>query len=223
MKKILVISAHPDDETLGVGGTILKEKDNGNIVEVLILTDGVTARSPHIEKQKEAAERACNILNVDKLHFSNLPDQRLDELALIDVIKPISLIVNDLKPDIVFTHHGGDVNQDHRCVFQASIVSMRPVGDNKVSKLFSYEVPSSTEWAPPFPHYQFIPNYFSDIYDYLPGKLKALNEYTKTHQSEILDYPHPRSFKAVEIRAKQRGITVGLQAAESFMLIRGIN
>lgn len=216
----LVITAHPDDETYGLGGSIMKFKDQGHEVSVFIMTDGVTARHNVKSLQKQAAENACKKLGVDNIIFGDLPDQRLDEIALLEVIKPISKVISDIKPNIVFTHHGGDANQDHRTIFNATIVATRPFGVNPVKELYTYEVASSTEWAPPLKHWMFQPNYYIDISKYINGKVEAALEYSKTFQSEVPPYPHPRSPQAIKIYAEKRGIEVGYKMAEAFQIIR---
>lgn len=220
MNKILIIAAHPDDETLGVGGVILKHVEANDHVTVFIAADGVTARHDQIEQQQEAALRACKKLGVVDVRFGALPDQRLDEFPLLELIAPLSQLIKDLRPKVVYTHHGGDVNQDHRAIFEATLIAARPVGDHSVKELYCYEVPSSTEWAPPLNHWVFQPNVYIDIEPFLDKKIEAALEYTRTYQSEIPPYPHPRSPQAIEIYAKRRGIEVGLRAAEAFMLIR---
>jgi len=218
--KVLIIAAHPDDETYGLGGTIMKLKEQGNEVNVFIMTDGVTARHDVKSLQKQAAENACKKLGVDNLLFGDLPDQKLDELALLEVIKPISKTITEINPSIVFTHHGGDANQDHRTIFDATIVATRPFGNNPVKELYTYEVASSTEWAPSLNHWTFQPNYYINIENYLDKKIEAALEYSKTFQSEVPPYPHPRSPEAIKIYAEKRGIEVGFRSAEAFQIIR---
>ena len=217
---VLVVAAHPDDETFGVGGTIARYSEQGNEVWVCILTEGVTSRHQHIELRKECASKACQVLGVRKVVFGDLPDQRLDALPLIDVIRPIQECVNELKPDIVFTHFKGDVNQDHRIAFQATMVATRPFGDNTVRRLLCYETPSSTEWAAPFTGSVFAPNVFVDISATLGKKIRAMEMYANTYISEVKAYPHPRSCEAVKLYARRWGVTVGLEAAEALMLVR---
>lgn len=219
-KRILIIAAHPDDETLGVGGAILKHVQNGDNITVFIATDGVSARHDKIDLQQQAATKACEILQVNDLRFGGLPDQRLDAMPLLEVIDPIYKLVKELQPEIVYTHHGGDVNQDHRVLFNATLVAVRPVNQNPVKEVLCYEVPSSTEWAPPFASWAFMPNVFVDIADFLDRKIEALLTYSNTFQSEIPPYPHPRSPEAVSIHSRKRGIEVGLKASEAFVLVR---
>ena len=219
-QRVLVVAAHPDDEMLGVGGTMAQHVLDGDSVSVLIMTDGVTARHNETEPQQVAARDACRTIGVADVHFANLPDQKLDALPLLEVIKPISALVNTLRPDTVYTHHRGDANQDHRAVFAATLVAVRPFGNNPVERVLCYEVGSSTEWGPPFMEWAFLPNVFVDISATLDQKLAALESYRATFETEIRPYPHPRSPEAVRVYAQQRGVTVGMNAAEAFVLVR---
>jgi len=218
--KVLVVAAHPDDETLGVGGTIARHSEQGDEVWTCILTEGVTSRHQYVELQKECASQACQILGVQKVVFCGLPDQRLDALSLLDVIRPIESCVEEFKPDVVYTHFKEDVNQDHRLAFQATMVATRPFGDNTVRRLLCYETPSSTEWVAPFTGSVFAPNVFVDISATLSKKIRAMQMYANAYVNEVRPYPHPRSYEAIEIYAKRYGVVIGLQAAEAFMLVR---
>ena len=219
-KQVLVIAAHPDDETYGVGGTIARHVQNGDSVTVLIMTDGVTARHNVLEPQKEAARMACEVLGVESVHFADLPDQQLDVTPLTEVIEPILGLVREIQPQVVYTHHRGDANQDHRRLFEATLVAVRPFGNNPVEQVFCYEVASSTEWGPSFIEWAFLPNVFVDIEPFVEQKQAAIEAYRTTHQSEVKPYPHPRAPEAMEIYNKQRGISVGMESAEAFMLMR---
>lgn len=220
MTRVLVLAAHPDDETLGVGGTIMKHIAHGDDVTVLTVSDGVTARHDQTELQKQAAINACRVLGVDDLRFGGLPDQQLDSLPLLRLIEPIVKVIREVKPAVIYTHYGGDVNQDHRVVFEATLVAVRPVNDNSVKEVYCYEVASSTEWAPPFDAWFFKPNVFVDIGPYLSRKVEAALAYSKTYQTEIPPYPHPRSPRAIEVYANKRGIEVGMEYAEALVLVR---
>ena len=219
-RQVLVIAAHPDDETYGLGGVIARHTRGGDPVSVLILTDGVTARHNQIEIQKAAARQACTALGVGDVRFAGLPDQRLDDLPLLEVIKPIHELVRELRPQVVYTHHRGDANQDHRTVFAATLVEVRPFGGNPVERVLCYEVASSTEWGPPFADWAFLPNVFVDIGATLEAKLSAVEAYRQTYQSEVKPFPHPRSSEAVRVYAQQRGVSVCMPAAEAFILVR---
>ncbi|HTD46521.1 MAG TPA: PIG-L deacetylase family protein [bacterium] len=219
---VLVIGAHPDDEVLGVGGTIARHVHGGDRVSVLILTDGVTSHHPVTEPQKAAARAACRALGVHEVRFVDLPDQRLDSVPLLDIIRPISDAIRDLRPQVVYTHHHGDANQDHRAAFAATLVAARPFGENPVRRLLCYEVASSTEWGPPFADWAFLPTVYVDISTTLDEKLRAFEAYRNTFISEVKPYPHPRSPEALRVYAQQRGIAVGMQAAEAFILVRDL-
>jgi LmbE family N-acetylglucosaminyl deacetylase len=218
--RVLVIGCHPDDETLGAGGTVIRHINQGDDVSICILTDGVGARHERKEQQKECAEKACAILGVHDVTFCDLPDQGLDAMPLLDVIRPIEQRVSKFVPNIVYTHFAGDVNQDHRAAFQATTVACRSVATSPVERVLCYETASSTEWAPPFPGSSFTPNVYVDIDDELDQKIEAMTAYAHTHVSEVKPYPHPRSYEAIAIHAQSRGIAAGMKAAEAFALVR---
>lgn len=219
-KQVLVVAAHPDDETYGLGGTMARHVANGDSVTVIIMTDGVTARHNVLEPQKEAARNACKVLGIEDVRFADLPDQKLDVTPLTDIIDPIMKLVREIQPQIVYTHHRGDANQDHRRLFEATLVAVRPFGNNPVEQVFCYEVASSTEWGPAFIEWAFLPTVYVDINPFVAQKRKAIEAYRATHESEVKPYPHPRSPEAMEIYNQQRGISVGMESAEAFMLMR---
>ena len=152
-KKILVIGAHPDDETFGMGGTIAKHSLIGNEIHVLILTDGSSAQYSNfqemIEKKKLEAKKAMDILSVKNIQFGTLPDMKLDTVPHIEINKIIEEKINDFEPDYIFTHHWGDLNKDHRCIFESTMVAARPINSPSIKKIYCYEIPSSTEWQFP--------------------------------------------------------------------------
>ena len=220
--RVLAVVAHPDDETLGAGGTIARLAHEGSEVWVAVVCDGVTARHAEVDRQRSCAERACRTLGVGKLLFFDLPDQRLDSLSLLDVISPIERCVAELRPHVVLTHFAEDVNQDHGVVFHAAMVATRPTPGSPVHTVMCFETASSTEWAAPFSGSTFAPSVYVDIEATLETKVKAMSVYGDTHACELRPYPHPRSLEAVEIYARRHGIAVGLAAAEPFMLVRGV-
>ena len=221
--RVLTVAAHPDDETLGAGGTMARLAAHGHEVWICILTDGVTARHAHVEQQKECAIGAADVLGAANVVFCELPDQRLDSLPLLDVITPIEKCIGELRPELVLTHFKEDVNQDHRTVFEATMVAARPVEGTSVRQLLCYETASSTEWAPPFPGSVFSPNVFVDISSTLPRKLEAMRSYERTWTGEMRPYPHPRSYEAIEAYARRHGVAAGVAAAEPFMLVRQVH
>jgi LmbE family N-acetylglucosaminyl deacetylase len=218
--RVLTIAAHPDDETLGAGGTMALHAARGDEVWVCVLTDGVTARHGHVERQSECAIRAGDVLGVSRIVFCGLPDQRLDSLPLLDVITAIEKCIAEFQPDVVYTHFKEDANQDHRIAFQATLVAARPVEGSSVKRFLCYETASSTEWAAPFSGSVFAPNVFVDITATLETKIEAMRRYADTFSGEVRPYPHPRSYEAMEAYAKRHGAAAGMGAAEPFMLVR---
>ncbi len=220
---VLVVAAHPDDEVLGCGGTIYRMTKEGRKVHVLIMADGESSRDTGVDNKKiearnSAAEKASEILNCSSLKLLELPDNRMDGIELLDIIKPIENLIDEYQPSLVLTHHRGDVNIDHRLVHEAVITACRPQPGSSVGELLFFEVPSSTEWRPASDNESFNPNWFVDISSSLEFKLKALQAY----KDELREYPHPRSMEAVEALSRWRGSIVGAHAAESFMLGRKI-
>jgi LmbE family N-acetylglucosaminyl deacetylase len=227
MNSALVVAAHPDDEVLGCGGTIAKFARGGAQIHVAFLADGVSAR--HIEAsakqqtelgaRREAAEKACSILGAKAVLFGDGPDNRLDTVPLLDIIRPIEELVARYRPDTVLTHHAGEVNVDHRRIHQAVTTACRPQRDHPVATLLSFEVPSSTEWQLPGSAPAFVPNWFIDISATLNLKIAALQAYS----AELCAWPHPRSCEGIEHLAKWRGATIGAEAAEAFVLGRQLS
>jgi LmbE family N-acetylglucosaminyl deacetylase len=220
--RILIIAAHPDDEVYGMGGTIAKLSSLGHHVYTLIVTEGCSAQYPEnsqiIEDKKREALQCNNILNVKEVIFGDLPDMKLDSISHIEINAVIEKAVSTVKPDIVYTHHKGDVNKDHRLVYESTMVACRPAAGQCVRKLLSYQVPSSTEWCGSNVDEIFIPNVFEEIETFAEIKHEAILAY----QTEIREYPHPRSLEYVKVWDKSTGMKVGLKQAEAFHLIRDI-
>lgn len=222
-QSILILAAHPDDEVLGCGGTICKLADKGAIIHVAFLADGVFSRDVDQEKmqnelriRRAAAQKACDILRVKSVSFDDFPDNRMDTVALLDITKALENLISEHMPEVVFTHHASDVNIDHRRMHEAAVTACRPQRGHPVKTLLFFEVPSSTEWQIPGSAPVFAPNWFVDISDTLDRKFAALDAYA----AELRDWPHPRSRQGVEHLARWRGATVGVDAAEAFMLGR---
>lgn len=222
-QSILILAAHPDDEVLGCGGTIAKLSDQGSIVHVAFLADGVFSRDGNVLTQyddlqvrRAAAQKACDILGANSVSFGDFPDNRMDTVALLEIIKTLEKLIEKYKPDVVLTHHAGDVNIDHRRIHEAAVTACRPQLGHSVKTLLCFEVPSSTEWQLPGSAQPFTPNWYVNITDTLDRKLAALDAYS----SELRDWPHPRSRRGVEHLAHWRGATVGVDAAEAFILGR---
>lgn len=222
MNKILIIIAHPDDEILGCGGTIAKLNKEGYKISTLILGEGISSRDnvrdvkkreKDILELKEESKRANVILGVREVFFHDFPDNRFDTISLLDIVKVIEKIKNKVKPEIIFTHYEKDLNIDHQITYKAVITATRPLKGESVKEIYSFELPSSTEWSYPL---SFSPNVFYDISESIDVKLKALEEY----KSEIREYPHPRSLEGVRLIAKNWGMKVGLNYAEAFNIVR---
>lgn len=226
--KVLVIAAHPDDEILGCGATIAKRIRQGDSVHTTIMAEGITSRDVVRDSGKRAsdlsqlaiaAKLANEILGVHSLELLNFPDNRMDSIDRLDIIKAVETIFVVHQPDIVYTHHANDLNIDHRRVHDAVITACRPhPGQHVVRQLLFFEVPSSTEWQMAYSAPPFQPNWFEDISDSLAFKLLALEAY----HSEMRTWPHPRSLEAVSYLAKWRGACIGTEAAEGFVLGRYI-
>jgi len=218
---ILVIAAHPDDEVIGCGGTMARHIDAGDEVHVIFVADGETSRKDaalkDLENREHAAKKSSDILGVKSCSFLRLPDNRLDSLPLLEIVQPIEKLLSNIQPSIIYTHHGGDLNIDHRVTFQAVMTACRPQPNFFVKKILSFHVLSSTEWSGPDTSI-FLPNVFIDISQYMTIKLKAL----KAYESEMKAPPHSRSYEHVNALASHHGHSTGVNAAEAFMLIREV-
>lgn len=226
MNKILVIAAHPDDEVLGMGGTIAKLVSEGKEVHLLIVTDGSTSQykdDPNLKEilmeKKMETKNCADILRIHSINYGDLPDMKLDAIPHIEINKVIEHYIDTIKPDTVFTHFWGDVNADHQNVYKSTLVAVRPVMGQIVKQLLCYRVPSSTEWTPSKPDTMFAPNVFIDISQFAELKYSAFSKYS----TELRDYPHPRSVKYLRETDIANGLQVGLECAETFMLLRKID
>lgn len=216
---ILVVAAHPDDEVLGCGGTIIENVKVGNKVFVLILGEGATSRhkeddkcQSEIDKLKAQAQQSAHIMGVSDVFFCSLPDNRFDGVSLLDIIKIIEKHIRIVSPEIIYTQHGGDLNIDHQLTFQSVLTAARPMEGTNVNAIYAYETSSSTEWSFQHTFPVFRPNHFVDISNSLNKKLNAFQVYTE----EIRDFPHPRSLEAIQAQAMKNGSIIGFKAAEAF-------
>jgi LmbE family N-acetylglucosaminyl deacetylase len=223
MSNVLVLAAHPDDEALGCGGTIARHVAVGDHVKVVFFTDGVGARhqgSSASYKQDEvirnkAAHRAAEALGIMSPICFGFPDNRLDSVDLLDLVKAAENLGQRCRPTTVYTHWSGDLNVDHRMVYQAVMTAFRPMADCPVMQIRLFEVPSSTEWGDRAVTPGFRPNLYVGIDSFLDVKRRAL----KAYDQEMRSFPHPRSLQAIEALARWRGAESGMLAAEAFVTV----
>jgi LmbE family N-acetylglucosaminyl deacetylase len=224
---VLVIAAHPDDEVLGCGGTVARFAADGCDVHIAILGEGISARhgrrddaaSVDLQKLKADAQAAAAALGARSVSFGGLPDNRFDEVALLDVVKQVEAWVGAFRPDAIYTHHPGDLNIDHGVAFRAVLTATRPGASAvDVPDVYAFEVPSSTEWAFQRIEPAFRPNVFVEIGAGLETKIAAMQCY----QSERREAPHPRSPEMLRAVAARWGAVAGMAAAEAFELIRSL-
>lgn len=216
--RVLVIAPHPDDETLGCGGTLLKHIAAGDSVSWVVVTKAHEPRwSAEVierrEKQIEQVSAAYGFANRFRLTF---PAARLDTVPLEDLLAAINKIVAEVKPDWIYTVHARDIHSDHRVVFDATISAVKSFNNNGVSRLLSYETISSTDAMPPAPATVFLPNVYCDITPFLERKLEIMSLY----EGEVHPYPLPRALESIRALARFRGATVAAEYAEAFMLLR---
>lgn len=222
--KVLIIAAHPDDEIIGVGGTLKKHVNSGDHVRVIILGDGKTSRQAiyseiHGEQKASSLEetkKALTVLGITDFHRMFMPDNRFDSLVLLDIVKTVSEQIQSYRPDIVYTHHSGDLNVDHQLTAEAVIIATRPIECPFLKKLLMFETLSSTEMSGPRATHAFLPNVFVDVSKELNAKIEAMSCYS----SELREFPHPRSLHAIKANAELWGAKNNLLAAEPFFLFR---
>lgn len=234
--KILVIAAHPDDEILGMGGT-LKKLSKKHRIKIVFMATGIFARrsttyknvtkyevekktKKHIENQIQNlrcdAKNACKIVGVTDVEFIDFPDNEMDLVSNLQITKKIEERIEEFNPKTIFTHSPHDINIDHRLIYNATLTATRPISNHNIEKVISFEVPSSTEWN--FPS-SFSPNIFINVEKELQYKLRAM----KAYKDELREFPHPRSVAALEAIAKRWGSVSGFKAAEAFCLVRQLS
>jgi LmbE family N-acetylglucosaminyl deacetylase len=218
-KTILVIAAHSDDEALGCSGVIARHVAEGDKVHLLFMTDGVASRSGSGDGDNRltSAHGASKILRVTSFTNLNFPDNQMDSIPLLDIVKEIENTIVQTQPEVIYTHHIGDLNIDHQITHKAVVTACRPQPGFCVEEVYAFEVLSSTEWNTPGVQ-AFSPNVFIDITDYIDIKKQVLEIYSE----EMRQPPHSRSIdNALRLNAL-RGNSVGVDYAEAFELIRMI-
>lgn len=220
MEKVLVIAPHADDEILGVGGTMARHIAEGNEVYVCVVTRGEMPLFPveAVETIRRETKRAHSMLGVKETFFLEFPAVMLEQVPRYQLNGSIMDVILKVEPDIVYIPHIGDMQKDHQLVNEAAMVAVRPKYKHKISRVYAYETLSETEWNIPNVTNAFIPTVYTDISKFINEKKKILSCF----ESQVSPFPNPRSLEAVEALAKYRGSTVGVMAAEAFVLIREI-
>lgn len=215
--KILVVAVHPDDETLGCGGTLLKHKDNGDEIHWLICTK-IDENNHYYTIRENEIEQASRLYGFDGIYSLGLKTMRVDEYSMSELIGKISKIINEVRPNIIYLPFKGDVHSDHRKIFEASYSCTKSFRYPFIKKIYMMETLSETEFAPSTKEDSFVPNSFVDISEYFEKKIEIM----KIFKSEFAEHPFPRSEKNIRALAGFRGATCGCEYAESFMLLKEI-
>lgn len=221
---VLCIAAHPDDEILGVGGTLVRHANEGDDVHVCILSDGVTSRyenrdtaTTEIKRRRDRAQKSCRILGAT-VSLHGFPDNSFDTVPLLDIVQTIETEIEKHEPDVIYTHHYGDLNIDHELTCRATITATRPLKDSHITRVLAYETLSASEWSIPEPSNAFQPTSFVDISPHLDVKLQALSVY----ENELKEPPHPRTTETIKKNAEVWGAKAGVQVAEPFEVLREV-
>ena len=215
---ILAVVAHPDDELIGVGGTLAKHVSKGEKVHVVILSKtGISRDNNEIcenypEKRREQARAACKKIGFESLRFHSYPENEFDTVPLLEIVQTIEDEISRVDPEIVYTHHFSDLNISHEYTCRAVMTAARPLPNSNICQVLTFETLSSTEWSSPKASNQFTPRVFVDIEDTLKQKIDALTKY----EGELKQHPHPRSVENIRRNAKLWGAKAGLPAAEPF-------
>lgn len=229
-KRIMIVVAHPDDELLGLGATMNRLIAESNVVtHLVILGEGITSRSDVRDEEKWKKELETHRKNIyaaqacigyHSVSIHQLADNRFDSVNLLDIIKIVEKEKEQFRPDVIFTHHGGDLNIDHQRTFEAVVTCTRPMAHEQVSTIIAFETPSGTEWRASTDPRHFIPNLFFEVSEEnVNAKIRGMENY----EFEKRKYPHPRSPEALKIQAQRWGVAIGKPFAEAFVLVRQIN
>jgi LmbE family N-acetylglucosaminyl deacetylase len=214
-KSVLVIAAHPDDEVIGAGGAIAAHAAAGDSVYVAILTEGASVQFPgdvdKVALKKRQAQEVAALLGARELFTADFPDQRLDVTPQLEVNRFVEGVARKVRPNVIYTHHFAELNADHRAAYEAAAVAARPFSLPSFERLLCYAVDTLTHAGHAAPRF----NYYFDIEATLELKLRAMRVY----ETELRDYPHPRSLEALRNAALSAGAAVGLRAAEAFEMV----
>lgn len=218
--KVLVISAHPDDETIGAGGTIARHIETGDSVYWCVVTQGHSdlCSNDIILRSRQQVLAVQQLYGIKEVFFCGYPSVQLNIIPQLKLCSSLHEIVSSVMPEIVYTTPSDDINQDHRIVHDCTLIATRPLPSSSVRRLLSYEICTTTRFGIPSGSNSFYPTVYVDISKYIDIKLKAMSVYS----TELHDFPHPRSLLGIELFAKERGISIGVEAAECFKLVREI-
>jgi len=222
MKNVIVISAHPDDETLGVGGTMLKHVANGDNVYWLIITKvfeehGFTKE--RVESRQQEIEKVEKLFGITKTFSLYYPTMSLSSSSLLTMVPEISAIFSEVKPEVIYSLNRSDAHSDHRIIFDATMACTKSFRYPFIKKVLMYECISETEFSPALAENVFLPNYYVDITAYIEKKLEIMEVF----ESEIAEHPFPRSLANIKALAHFRGASVGVKYAEAFQLLKFID
>ena len=222
MKKIIVVSAHPDDETLGAGGTLLRHKENGDKIYWIIVTnifENQGFSKERIFSRQQEIEEVCHKFGFEKIFKMDYPTMTLSSSSLLSLVPKISKIFSEVEPEIIYTLNRSDAHSDHRVLFDAVAACTKSFRYPYIKQVLMYECISETEFAPILAEKAFLPNFFVDITDFLDAKLDIM----KIFESELGEHPFPRSLDNIKALAHFRGASVGVKYAEAFQLLKYID
>ena len=222
MNKVIIVAPHADDEIIGCGATIAKHIKDGDEVVIIIATNANIGApelftNEQIIQIRNEAKEAHNLLGVKKTIFLEFPAPSLNAFPEYKISVELSKIFQDFCPTHLYLPHPGDIHQDHKAIYRASLVAARPQGNNVISFIYCYETLSETEWTP-MHEKPFVPNHFVDVTSVFNSKIDAM----KCFASQLKAFPHSRSIETFEALAKYRGATIGVERAEAFIVERQI-
>ena len=214
---ILVVAVHPDDETLGCGGTLLKHKSNGDKIHWLICTT-LNKNNSYYKKREKEISKVSKLYNFNSVHQLHFETSKVDQYSMSELIDNISKVINKVQPNIIYLPFKEDVHSDHRKIFEASYSCTKSFRYPFIKKIYMMETLSETEFSQSINCDRFVPNSFIDISKYIEKKVKIM----KVYKSELNKHPFPRSIKNIKALAAYRGASSGFEYAESFMILKEI-
>lgn len=216
--RILAIAAHPDDEVIGAGGTLARHVAEGDEVYWCVVTEAHSPRWPEEVRvqARRQVDQVQQVLGIREVFFCGFTTVALNTVPYIDLCSALQRVVDEVQPEVVYTTPGSDINLDHRLVYEATLVATRPLPGSCVRRVLSYEVSTTARYGLPAGSSGFEPNVFVDISRYLDKKLEVM----RCYEAELRTYPHPRSLRGIRLLAEERGLSIGLGAAECFRLVR---